>query len=489
MSASDGQACFEAEQSVIAGLLTYPQARARVDIRAEEFADRTHRLVIGAIDRLIAAGQEIDPITVFAELSEAGEADGVGGVSALAALIDSVPLQQSIPAHANIVRKAAETRKAMQVRRQASTLLRDPDAPLADVQELLAQLGEQPVEAESPRFSLMGVHQLRELPPVRWRIHSLLPAVGVAAVFGPSGAGKSFLQLDMMAAGCIGGRWFGHLVKPGRWLYVALEGQAAFRQRVEAWEHHHDTAFPEQARFLFDAFKLTNGGDVLALASAIDAAGGADVVVIDTLNRAAPEADENSSADMGLILEGVRSLQSMTGGLIVLVHHAGKDATKGMRGHSSLYAALDAVISVTRDNDRREWSVSKAKDGEDGATHSFRLERVTLGTDEDGEQITSCVVLPDLEAQLAPPRPKLPKGGNQKIVYDALGPLFRESNCFGRAGASPVRPCLRLDDVMDKVKERLPVEAKRQAERVKQAITGLVAAGVLCTNEGWIWLK
>ncbi len=57
------------------------------------------------------------------------------------------------------------------------------------------------------------------------------------------------------------------------------------------------------------------------------------VVFIDTRNRAAPTADENSSKDMGGILEAAKRLQTLTGGLVVLIHPTGKDTTKGQRAH------------------------------------------------------------------------------------------------------------------------------------------------------------
>lgn len=345
-----------------------------------------------------------------------------------------------------------------------------------------------PDSAEMKVFQLLRADELHALPPPSWRIHSVIPASGVAAVFGSSTVGKSFLLLGMAAAGAAGGEWFGYRVKPGRWLYCALEGQAAFRQRVQAWEKHHERAFPDGVRFLFEAFRLTDRNDVLALAAAIDAVGGADVIVVDTLNRAAPDSDENTSADMGRILEAVRELQAMTASLVILTHHAGKDAGKGMRGHSSLFAALDAVIEVTRTDDRREWKVAKQKDGEEGAPHPFRLDVVLLGADEDGEPISSCVVSPYSPDDTAP-RVRLPRGGNQKIVLDALAPLFRESSRFGRGGAPAHRPCITLDEAIAGCRDRLPVESKRRVERARQAITGLVALGALGLNEEWLWLR
>jgi hypothetical protein len=94
----------------------------------------------------------------------------------------------------------------------------------------------------------------------------------------------------------------------------------------------------------------------------------------------------------------------MTGGLVVLVHHTGKDESKGLRGHSSLFAAMDAVVTVSRDGDRREWRMGKSKDGADGEAHTFKLQVEPLGFDEHGDSLTSCVVVPTNEP------PKEPKG-------------------------------------------------------------------------------
>jgi hypothetical protein len=67
-----------------------------------------------------------------------------------------------------------------------------------------------------------------------------------------------------------------------------------------------------------------------------------------------------------------------------------------MRGHSSLFAALDAAIEVTRNGDDvRAWKLAKSKDGEDGKSHGFNLRVIGLGEDEDGDPVTSCVIEPN----------------------------------------------------------------------------------------------
>jgi hypothetical protein len=310
-------------------------------------------------------------------------------------------------------------------------------------------------------------------------------------MYGASGAGKGFLLLDLVAAIAEDRNWFGHRVARGvkRIVYVCLEGKAGIQKRIRAWEQENGRPFPE-VRFVFESFRLLEHTHVLGLAAAIEAVGGADMTVIDTLSRAAPGCDENSSQDMGRMLEAVKDLQAMTGGLVLLVHHAGKDSSRGMRGHSSLFGGMDAVIEVNRNGDVRSWAADKLKDEKDSEPHSFALHRVELGEDADGEPVTSCVVRPtvrlsDDEAPSAKP-PKL--GGNQKIVYDGLCPLFRASKAWGRAGAPATRPCLTLEDAVEGTKERLAVEPKRRRERALQAITGLIASRVLGSNEGWLWL-
>jgi hypothetical protein len=354
-----------------------------------------------------------------------------------------------------------------------------------DALEVLLSRASEPAAPEH-RFKLLGRDDLAALPPLEWRVRGVLPAVGVAALFGPSASGKSFLGFDLAAYIAEGRDWFGHRVNAAAVVYVALEGEAGFKLRAEAWEQAHGRTLPPGLRLVLQGFKLA--GDEPDLAAAILAAVGAGAVVfVDTLNRAAPTADENSSRDMGEILEGAKELQALTGGLVVLIHHTGKDAARGLRGHSSLFAAMDAAIEVTRDGDRREWKVSKAKDGQDGEAFPFRLEVVQLPPDEDGEPVSSCVVRRDVSAaEIA--RVKLPQGGNQRLVLEALRPMFKASPVFGKAGAPAPRPCIELETAISAAAGRLTCPTDRRVERTREAVTGLVARGVLGCNDGWLWL-
>lgn len=337
-------------------------------------------------------------------------------------------------------------------------------------------------QALEQRYRLLSAADLLAMPPTPWRVRGVLPASGIAAMYGPSASGKSFLAMDMAAAIADGQSWFGYRVESAPVVYAALEGEGGFRVRVQAWEMNRGRSLPDGLRLMLQPFKLTDSQDVEDLAEVTPRGA---VVFLDTLNRAAPTSDENSSKDMGEILEAAKRLQALTQGLVVLVHHTGKDTTKGLRGHSSLFAALDAAVEVSRDGERREWRVAKSKDSADGVSKAFRLQVEVLGADEEGDAITSCVVVPDSGTEEVQ-RVKLPTGGNQRIVLDAIRPLFKVG-ATGKPGAPPLKPCIELEAAITKASAHLTCETHRRATRAREAITGLIGRGVLGCHEGWVW--
>lgn len=352
-----------------------------------------------------------------------------------------------------------------------------------DVLAALLESATEPPQPE-PRYTLLGADDLRNLPALAWRVRGVLPAVGLAGLYGPSASGKSFLALDMAAAIAEGRRWFDSRVEAAPVVYAALEGEGGFKLRVAAWEAYAGRPLPDGLHMVLQSFKLTEPHDVQDLAAVVPAGA---VVFLDTLNRAAPTADENSSKDMGEILSAAKLLQSLINGLVVLVHHTGKDATKGLRGHSSLFAALDAAVEVSRNGEHREWKVAKSKDGQDGDAQPFKLQIETLGTDDYGDAVTSCVVVRDNTAQDVR-AVKLPQGGNQRLVLDALRPMFKDGTT-GKPVAPPLARCIELEAAVIAGAGRLTCQTDRRASRTREAITGLVSRGVMGLNEGWLWLN
>jgi putative DNA primase/helicase len=342
-----------------------------------------------------------------------------------------------------------------------------------------------PPVAQQLRYKLLTDGDLSKLPPIQWIIKNVLPSHGMAVVYGPSGSGKSFLVLHMLQSIAAGTEWFGQKVKQHFVTYIALEGEAGLSNRIKAYHTRHGS-ISSNIRYLVQPFNLLDADDINDLAEAIKAAGTGGVVVLDTLSRATPGVDENDGKAMGEIIDTAKLLQGLIGGLVLLVHHTGKDASKGMRGHSSLHAALDCAIEVKRNGDRRKWHIAKVKDGEDGASYPFNLDVVLLGQDNDGDDITSCVIVPDQSTQAI--KKKIPSlGSNQRIAYKALGEQLLKSVDFDKEGMPPGKACISFDDALAIVTPLMSGDAKHKKERAKEAITGLGNNGVMGINEDWLW--
>jgi hypothetical protein len=198
--------------------------------------------------------------------------------------------------------------------------------------------------------------------------------------------------------------------------------------------------------------------------------------------------DENSSGDMSRIIEAAADLQRRIGGLVLLIHHAGKDATRGMRGHSSLHAALDAAIEVRRDGDAREWRIAKSKDSADAESIPFRLEVVLLGIEPDGTPVSSCAVVAD-DVPKADYKPLPPKSGNQQIAWDAMPAVLKKASREGAPECVPAgTPCMSVEAAIAALRDKLPCEEKRRSERTQAALMGLRNRGLLHVDGGWLWL-
>jgi hypothetical protein len=342
--------------------------------------------------------------------------------------------------------------------------------------------------ATATMYRLLSPGDLLSTPLMRDLVKGILPRSGTAAIVGASMAGKGFLVFYLMAVLAESGFWFGYRVDKTPVIYIGLEGAGGLPKRILAWEKHNGRKYPE-IRIITQSLDLRNAVQVEALIDAIRDAGYAGgVVVIDTLNQAAAGADENSSRDMSELIAALKHIQESLGGLVIVVHHLGKDQSRGPRGHSSFLASLDASIEVRRENDRRSWVCGKVKDDSDGAEHHFRLQVVEVGTDEDGDPVTSCVVIEEEGASNAVRGAKIPRGGNQKVVYDVAGELLKQGKSMGQGGAPVTRPCIRLDDLIEGCRGRLAVDSDRIPERVRLAVTGLVNGGCLVLREDWLWV-
>ena len=230
--------------------------------------------------------------------------------------------------------------------------------------------------------------------PVEWLIQDVLPRKGFSALFGPPGSFKSFVALDIAHSIATGTAWMGKEVSvPGAVLYICGEGHGGVGARIRACRLHHKTEPGAPVYVIRHQLNLRSSKeDIQQLQLAISnlvqrEAIRFELVQIDTLARAFGGGNENDSSDMGAFIASLSKIQRLLDCALQIVHHVGKDITKGLRGHSSLLGALDTELELQRldgtlqDNHiagSGNITITKQKDGSDGAKYGFRMVKVNL---------------------------------------------------------------------------------------------------------------
>jgi hypothetical protein len=220
----------------------------------------------------------------------------------------------------------------------------------------------------------------------------------LCVIYGPSGDGKTFFTADLAAHIAAGIPWRGHRVHRGLVAYIAAEaGTSILRRFFALREHRMGEAREDRIPLAIitrgaNLLKMVDVEALLAELRAIAKESGLPLalVIFDTLSRSIPGGDENKAEDMTKVVEAADLIRDELGAATAIVHHTGKDNTKGARGHSSLFGAADTVVSVIE----RVAMVEKSRDGMSGETFPFALDVVDLGADADGDPITTCIVAP-----------------------------------------------------------------------------------------------
>lgn len=203
-----------------------------------------------------------------------------------------------------------------------------------------------PREFQRPLIRVLGRDDLRNLPKPEPLIEETLDRNTVALLVGPSGSYKSFVALDWACSVATGTPWQGRPTKKGRVVYVAGEGAFGLDQRISAWEAHHNIKVPnDQLTVIYHPVHLGRPDELAALIEVIKS-DPTVMVIIDTVARCVVGLDENAAKDMGLVIDAATRLRDCTdNGVVVLVHHTGKDG-KTIRGSSALEGGVDTIYAT-----------------------------------------------------------------------------------------------------------------------------------------------
>jgi len=263
-------------------------------------------------------------------------------------------------------------------------------------------------------YAFATVSEIMARPPVRWLVDRHIPRDSIGFLYSAPGVGKSFLALDLALSITSGfSRWHGDRVDAGDApcvVYIMAEGAGGLPQRLAAWRLHNGDALKEAGgemgaglRVLERTIDFMKPADVGKLVRSVRASVAGTglrpcLVVVDTVSRALPGADENMQKDMTLFVTACDAVRiAFPGSAVLGVHHAGKSGD--MRGSTVLRGAGDFVFKMERvpGATLAKLTCEKQKDGADGWTDRYALVKTVLPSGD--ERVLSSLTVSRLGAE------------------------------------------------------------------------------------------
>jgi hypothetical protein len=392
---------------------------------------------------------------------------------------------------------------------------------LTDIQtpQRLQELSQDPINLSNldsfkkPKVLIESWDSIKD-EPVEYLVQSIIPKRSFVALYAPPSSWKSFIALDLAEAISTGRDWMGYKIpKKGAVLFISGEGHGGMGARVKACKIQNQS--PDGANLYIIRAQLnlrSSAEDFAELINAInelvaEIGEPLELIILDTLMRmAGGEFNESSSEDMGGFITQTGKLQELFECALLVIHHTGKDITKGLRGHSSLLGGCDAVLEIVRQDSvinsadpsvigNAILKVSKMKDGADNIEVGIEVVLVEIGMSDLGfEAATSLAIRhnPDIAgANSKASKNNAGFGLNQRLEMDSLMKAikdkgsYREVDGISRYGVS-------LDDWRDEFwsmkgcTEEDKVAFRKAWTRARER---LVATNKLAIGSGWVWLK
>jgi hypothetical protein len=277
--------------------------------------------------------------------------------------------------------------------------------------------------------------------PVEWLIDGVIPVGSFTALYGPPGSFKSFIALDIAEAIATGRSWMGKPVdKPGAVLYLAGEGFGGIGARIKACKIHHQTEDGAPIYIVRHQLNLRSSAEdfnalMMAVVQLVEQTGMEfSLAIVDTLARAFGGGNENSSEDMGAFITAMGKVQEFLTCALMVLHHSGKDAAKGLRGHSSLLGAVDTELELLRFDEQMKGvlTISKQKDGADNERFGFEMVEVEIkpaGLGLSDPVISLAVQASDSAVNETPKKAGKSNAGsgkNQRLAMQCLERMVKE---------------------------------------------------------------
>ncbi len=231
--------------------------------------------------------------------------------------------------------------------------------------------------------------------PPPYLLHTLLTMDSEAWIIGAPGSKKSFVALDIAASVVTGRTWQGMKTRRGKVVVIVAEGSGGLGLRLRAWQKRYG----DIGKDMFVLPRPVQAKDEAAWAVLVEACRRIEpvLVIMDTQARVTVGLDENSAQEMGVYIHAVGAMRQATGACVLTVHHTGRNGADA-RGSSAIDGAQGTELKIVTEGLRTILKTEKQKDLAEKPDVELRFEVVDLGVDEEGDPLSSLVLMPPGDA-------------------------------------------------------------------------------------------
>lgn len=374
-----------------------------------------------------------------------------------------------------------------------------------------------PVAAnDNERGVLQFMGEDRAYIPKPELIRDTVPRTGVGFFGGQSGALKTFFSIHaatcLMTGEALAGR---EVERPGGVVYLAAEGEGTIEGRMKARRMQMDD--PTE---ILPFFTLTNFGSIddqgayVALEGRLKLAAERMerrfnvplvALIVDTVAAAGmiPEDKENDPGAWQKVFHALQPISERLDIVIILIHHAGKNAAAGLRGSSNARAAADFALmlacdrdEITGDTQNHYLHLAKSRDAPEGPIAAIQKRVVEIAKRDDGSPITTLVLDFDLNGK-APAR-KTKTSKTDRPFREAFAAAERHNVRVHGERDAPEVQAAKVEDVRAEFALRYVTAQSDAAKRVDAVRTAFRLAVTRARETGdyttgswgdaeWIW--
>jgi len=308
-------------------------------------------------------------------------------------------------------------------------------------------------------FSYMDVGQIKAMKDPDYLVDKIIAENSFGLTGGAPGGGKSFLVQGLsLSIACGLDDWFGFKIrKSGPVIYITNEGLADIKYRIMAWEQHFNVKADEAPFYLISqSINFMHQDDIMKLLKTVGhiakIAEMPVMVVIDTVSRVLPGADENLQKDMTLFIGACDAVRQAFKCSVMGVHHTSRNGN--LRGSTVFEGAADFILMVQRESgeDFGTIKAQKIKYAPDGWDKTFEMKKVNIGQFGGKE---SLVAIPSSVTANSPA--KWPEKPLLRTALIQMQQDFNDKKGWGRPNSNfpAVAMMVRYTQVTDRLAQQI----------------------------------